>query len=246
MLRPQVLALGRYAPNDLVVTLSASNRAIDPTIEDQLDAVWEAKVQKAKEEGRTIYNGLSYRLNAFEEREGKLCVDFGIIEYKVRDGLIAVPGFFDLPEPYYRKGCYTGASVKTSDGYYLMAELSGKSMNMNAIDLLGGIMETEPACNTGADIFASLYKELEEEALISERDIADSYLRALYLEHRTNVCFYFEVTLKISSEEILKRFEHASSDQDIRSIKIFKKEDYLAILQAHNPNKQLIGELLLV
>lgn len=244
MLTPRVLVLGKFAPSDLAFTLSKSNRAIDPDIESQLDELWETKLKKAHEEGRTIYNGFSYRLNSFKEEFGKLQLDFGTIEYRIRDGLIDVPGFLDLPETYYRKGCYTSASVKTSDDHYLMVELSGKSMNMNMVDLLGGIMETELDFNTGEDVFRSLYKELEEEALISEQDIAESYLRSLYMERRTNICFYFEVKLNISSAEVLKRFRDASSDQDIKSIKVFDKTEYIAALQAHNPNKQLIVELL--
>lgn len=241
---PKILTVGRFLPSDITITLNPSNRAIDPMIESQLEALWTAKLKRAKEEGRTIYNGLSYRLNAFQEEQGKLRLDFGKIEYKVRDGLIDVPGFLDLSEVYYRKGCYTTASVKTADGHYLMVELSGKSMNMNTTDLLGGIMETEPECKTGEDVFRSLYKELEEEALISESDIAESYLRSLYLERRTNICFYFEVQLTVSSGEILARFERLSADQDIAAVKSFTKEEYIMALQAHNANKQLIAELL--
>ncbi len=244
MLQPKVLVLGKFTPKDLKVTLSDSNRKIDPGIESQLEDLWQQKLKRAAEEGRTIYNGLSYRLNSFNKDQNTLTVDLSILEYKVRDGLIDVPGFLDLPEDYYRKGCYTTATVRTSDDRYLMVELSGKSMNMNTIDLLGGIMETEPEVRDGNDIFRSMYKELEEEALITEKDIADSYLRSLYLERRTNICFYFEVVLNISSEEIANRFETMASDQDIKSIKAFTKSEYLAALQNHNPNKQLILELM--
>ncbi len=44
-----------------------------------------------------------------------------------------------------------------------MVESSGKSMNPNTIDFLGGIMERYVNMKTGNDIFESLYKELREE-----------------------------------------------------------------------------------
>lgn len=242
---PQILVSGAFSPEDFVVSVNESTRKIDPAIEGQLDALWEAKKKKADEDGKNCYNGISYRLNSIQERDGKVTVDFGTFEYKVRDGLIAIPEYFDLPEEYYRKGCFSTATVRTSDGLYVMAELSGKSMNENTVDLIGGIMETNITFASGTDVFRSFYDELEEEAGIREEDIQECFLKAVYLEARTNVAFYFEVIVNPSSEELQKRFEK-NQDEDIRTLCFYNREEYIDALENHrSPNKQFIVRQLL-
>lgn len=242
---PKVLVEGKFLPKDFTVSVSASTRKVDPAIEAQLDALWEVKKKKADEEGKNCYNGISYRLNSIQEQDGKLVVDFGTFEYKVRDGLIAIPEYFELSEEYYRKGCFSTATVRTSDGLYVMAELSGKSMNENTVDLIGGIMETNIAFGSGKDIFRSFYDELEEEAGIKEGDIQECSLKAIYLEVRTNVAFYFEATLNISSDDLLKRFED-NKDEDIQALRAYSRNEYIDALEHHrSPNKQFIARQLL-
>ncbi len=242
---PRILLSGKYSPADFVVSVNESTRKVDPAIEGQLDALWEAKKKKADEDGKNCYNGISYRLNSIQEQDGKVVVDFGTFEYKVRDGLIAIPEYFGLSEEHYRKGCFSTATVKTSDGLYVMAELWGKSMNENIVDLIGGIMETNIPFASGNDIFRSFYDELEEEAGIEVRDTQECFLKAVYLEARINVAFYFEVILNVSSGELQKRFEK-NQDEDIRTLCFFTPEEYIDALEHHrSPNKQFIARQLL-
>ncbi len=241
----EVLALGQFKPDDLKVTVSESTRMIDPIVDGKLETVWEAKKKKADEQGKICYNGLSYRLNSLEKRDNGISVDFGIIEYKVRDGLIEIPEYLNLPEEYYRKGCYSMATVRTTDDLYLMVELSGKSMNKNAVDLLGGIMETNIEAKTGKDIFQSILAELEEEACIYESDIEKIYLRSVFLGFNTNVCFYYEVILNTSSFELQNKFKISNKDQDIKSILYLSREQYIEALKNHrSQNKQFLPEIL--
>lgn len=241
---PKILVSGKFKPSDLQISVSESNRKIDPTIEAQLEPIWEAKKKKADEEGKICYNGISYRLNSIDEKDEKVILDFGTFEYKVRDGLLSIPESFDLPQEYWRKGCFTCASIKTSDDRYIMAELSGKSMNHNRVDLIGGIMETNIGMITGDDVFKSFYNELEEEAGITEDDIKESYLQTIYLTVGNNVAFYFEVILNVSSEELIERFKN-NKDADIKSLCVFTREEYLNVLKNHSSlNKQFTVKIL--
>lgn len=95
MVLPRKLVSGKFAPEDLLVSVGESNRKIDPAIEGQLENLWQAKKKQADKDGKNCYNGVSYRLNALEERKGKVAVDFGTFEYKVRDGLIAIPEYLE-------------------------------------------------------------------------------------------------------------------------------------------------------
>jgi len=245
MNQSKILVNGKFSPDDLVVSVSESNRKIDPKIEGQLDALWEAKVKRAKENGITnCYNGISYRINTIEEKGGKLVIDFGTFEYKVRDGLIEIPEYFNLPEEYYRKGCFNRATIKTRDDKYLMVELSGKSFNSYKIDFVGGIMEVNVPIMSGKDVFESMYVELEEEAGIEKDDIAEIYLRAVYLRPNTNVCFLFGVDLRVSSFELLARFSN-NKDADIRSLKTYSEKEYWDYLKnCGEESKQSLCEIL--
>lgn len=243
---PKILVSGDFCPDDIIVSLSPSNRKIDLATEAQLENIWNEKVKKSEEAGKTCYNGISYRLNSILENDGKVVVDFGTFEYKVRDGLIAIPEYFNLPEEYYRKGCFSTATIKTLDKLYLMVELTGKSMNENVIELVGGIMETDIEIIAGQDVFKSFYKELAEEVGVTETDIDTAHLNSIYLEHRTNVGFYFEVALKIPYEELLKRFSD-NKDIDIKSVRAFSRDEYINTLNTHrSPNKPFIAGLLTI
>lgn len=242
MIKPIILAKGNFSSEDLITSVSESNRKIDPTIENQLDILWQEKEKNAKEKGKLIYNGLSYRLNSLKAESGKLFLDFGIFDFKTRECLPETQNYYETTEEYWRKGCHTLATVKTSDEKYLMVELSGKSMNKNPTDFLGGIMETEPAIKSGSDIFESLYKELEEEAFITEADIAGSVLKMVYINGNTNVGFYFEISLKITSDQIQERFDSKAKEIDIKSLKIMSRAEYINVLENHNPNKQFLAK----
>lgn len=239
---PLLLAQGHFRPKELIVSVSESNREIDPNVEAQIEALWITKVMSAQAQGKTIYNGLSYRLNTLKQVDNNLHLDFGIFDFKTRECLVEAKGYEELSESYFRKGCHTQGTIRTIDGKYLLVELSGKSLNFNKVDFIGGIMETKPELKTGEDIFQSFLLELEEEACITQKDIADIYLNIIYLNIHTNIGFYFEVLLNISSEQLVARFNKEAKDQDIQSLKILTKDEYLATLRNINPNKAFIAD----
>lgn len=239
----RLLALGTFTPKDLQVSVSESTRKIDPEIEKQIDAIWEEKQAQAMREGRVCYNGISYRLNALEKEGEKLRIDFGLLEYRARQALSVLSANQNLPEKYRHYGCYTAATVRTADDTYLVVELSGRSMNMNKLDMPGGIMEKPQEIESGEDVFNALYTELREEARIQKGDIETLYLRAVFNTFNAHTCFYFEAKLNVSSEELLARFADEERDQDISSLKALSKEEYLTFLATQpSPSKQRIAE----
>lgn len=247
MNKSKILTLGKFFPNDLIVSVAASNRKVDPAIEAQIDTLWEIKKRTAAEQGRTCYNGTSYRLNSLEQQGSKVFIEFGLLEYKTRSILQTIPGYSNLSSEYHHFGCYSGATVKTSDDKYLIVELSGKSMNTFTRDMLGGIIEKPSEIANGADVFNCLYTELEEEACINKNDILEFYLRSIFLTPNTHCCFYFEVTLQTSSEELQKRFILETADPDIQSLKTLSKDEYLDFLKNHeSQTKQLIAEVMTI
>jgi hypothetical protein len=245
MNKTKPLVTGKFIPEDLLVSVSDSKRKIQSEIEAQVDTLWEEKKKKAEQEGRVCFNGISYRLNFLKEVDQKLIIDFGLLEYKARATLQTISGYIELPEEYYHNGCYTGVTVKTTDSKFLIVELSGKSMNTFAADMLGGIMEKPSEIEIGEDVFNCAYSEIEEEACVGRNDINEFYLRSVFLTPNTHACFYFEATLNISADVLIKRFSEENKDQDIKSLKALSREDYLSFLKSHSsPTKQFISEIL--
>ena len=241
---PKILVHGKFTPEDLVVTIGESNRKIDAVVESKLEKVWQEKVIHAQETGKNLYNGQSYRLNTIVQKDKKLVLEFAVFDFKTRDGLIAIPEYFDLPEEYYRKGCFAVSSVRTSDNKYIMAELSGKSMNPNRFENIGGVMESNIPMVSGESVFRCLYTEFEEEISVRLEDIVECYLQTIFLADKTNVAFYFETILNISSDELLERFKN-NTDPDIKSLCIYTREEYLDALANHSSlNKQFTVGLL--
>ncbi len=241
MIEPIILVKGHFKPENLFINVSESNRKINQKIESQLENLWREKEHKAKEKGQRIYNGLSYRLNSLKSEGEKISLDLGMFDFKTRECLAEAQGYYETPEEYWRKGCHTLATVKTSDDKYLMVELSGKSMNKNRTDFLGGIMETEPPIKSGEDLFESLYRELEEEAFIKKENISNSFLVMIYINPSTNVGFYFEILLNITSVQLKQKFDNETKELDIKSLKVMSRQDFINQLKNHNLNKQFLA-----
>jgi hypothetical protein len=162
----EILAQGSFGPNDILVSASESNRKIDPFVESKLEEIWQNRLTKAKLGGKKIYNGTAYRLNSFEKDGLKLNIDFAEIDYKTYSCLRLIPEYLALKRDFHALGCYNCATIKTLDGKYILAELSGKSMNVNVIEFIGGIMETKIKITTGQNIFDHILDEMNEEANI--------------------------------------------------------------------------------
>lgn len=241
MIDPIILVKGNFKPENLSINISESNRKIDPKIENQLNNLQEEKERKAKEKGQRIYNGLSYRINSLKCEGEKIYLDLGVFDFKTRECLAEAQGYYESTKEYWRKGGHTLATVKTSDAKYLMVELSGKSMNKNRTDFLGGIMETEPPIKSGDDLFDSLFRELEEEAFVKKEDISSAILKMVYINPSTNAGFYFEILLKITSDQLQQRFDNETKEIDIKSLKIMSRQDFISELENHNANKQFLA-----
>jgi hypothetical protein len=240
MITPKLFIEGNFTADDLVISISPSNLVLLDSVKDDIEKIWDTKMREAQERGLNLYNGTSYRLNSFKEKDGKIYLDFGVMNYKTRYGLREALPKIQFDETMYRNGCYVGATVKTSDDKYLMVKLSGKSMNRNTHDLLGGVMETNIPMDSNY-IFKVLRAELLEEAGIKESEIVSMVLRAIYQDMYTNAAFYLEVELSVSSDEIQERFSQ-NIDVDIAGIEVYSYDEYLQVLENHK-EKQIVREV---
>lgn len=226
MIIPRILARGSFGPDDIDVTYNeVSNRATTPEIEKQIDAHWDIFYRDAKVAGKSIWNGVTYRVNELKMTDqGKLKVEFAPIDFKTRECVTRVSGYWDMEEEYWRMGAYTGSFIKTADGYYVFVRLSGKSVSsqrtpkQGMASLVGGIMDSEVPLQSANDIFAMMYKECEEETAIPHDRISRCVLDAVYLNASTNVGFHFGIDLHDTKQEVEDRFRSTIHDDEIHDM----------------------------
>jgi hypothetical protein len=246
MIAPRVLAQGEFNPSDILVSFTEqSNRKIDPEVESQIDSYWQKVLDDAKEKGKNIWNGISYRVDDFEiTKEGKLKVTFSPIEFKTREGLITTETYYLLSEEHYRKGAFVSSLVRTRDGYYVFVQLSGLSHNKSKVELLGGIVGDSMDVRSGEDLFTVLYQELNEEAIIAKKDIQTCILQLIFINLTTNIGFHFDVQLSITKEQVEKQFQEGKRDVDIKDLLFVHETNLQKQMQSMATYKPFLYETL--
>ena len=245
-IKPKVLLEGKLLPENISITVSESNLILTDEIEKRIKEIWEEKLVESRERGKEIFNGNSYRLNSWDYENKKLELDLAIFDYKHRLGLVTLIEQGEIDETkYVQGGCSVGATVKTSDDFYVLVKLSGKSMNNNTIEMLGGMAETETPFSGGNFLFDVLYQELEEEACVGKGDIESCWLRGFFSGTAAHYGFYFETRLNITAEEVAVKFAD-NSDVDVDSLLFFTRQEYLAKLEIISQNKKLIKQLVTI
>ncbi len=243
MIPPRILLQGNFAPQDIDVHWNPiSNRLIDKEIEKHVEEEWQKILKGATEKGIHVYNGNTSRLNDFKLQKGKLTLEIAPMEFRVRESLVRIAGYYSLEESYFRKGIFCFANVETSDGHYIFVELSGKSLNTAHYEMLGGILEIEDTTKNQIDIFECLYREMFEEGGIERKYIQQAFLRSIILERETNIALYFEVKLSISAKEAIEIFDNSQIDPEISHLFCVPREKLHEQLMSMNENKQLIAQ----
>jgi 8-oxo-dGTP pyrophosphatase MutT (NUDIX family) len=240
----KALVTGKLTAENFNITIGESNLNLTLEIGARIEEIWKDKQVESKERGADIYNGVSYRVNNWSYDQKTLGLELSLYDYKHRLGLITMIKNGEISSyDYPHNGCFVGATVLTSDDLYIMVKLSGTSMNLNTLEMLGGMVETETQFSDQNFLFDVLYQELEEEAGITNSDITQCYLESMFTGGTSHFGFYFNVVLDKSSSELQKRFVY-NQDTDIESLVFLSREEYLITLKDMSNNKRLIASII--
>jgi hypothetical protein len=182
MINPRVIAKGQFDPDDIEVSNSdTSNLEISPEMAGRIDELWDAMLHKAEAQGKRIWNGTTARVDDLEViSDRKLKITFAPLDFKTRECMRQLPGFWEWPEHRWRKGGVVMAFVRTSDNYYVFVALSGKSLNERAYEMLGGVVGDTFVIRSGHDLYEVIYQEVEEQAAIQREHITSCILRLVF------------------------------------------------------------------
>jgi len=240
----QTLVIGKLKPENTLLSITDETLVLPHSIETRIEEIWEEKVIESKERGKPIFNGTSYRLINWSFKNNLLEITLGTFDYKHRLGLSTMGQRGELHNTsIVQGGCFVNSTTITSDGYFCMVKLSGKSMNNNIYDFIGGMAETDTPFNHHTYLFDALYKEMEEEACIDKDMIESCTLRCFFQAKNGHYGFHFLTKLSKSKTDIEKRFKD-NTDIDIDSLVFLKKDQYLRKLSQLPGHKPLIGEII--
>jgi hypothetical protein len=166
------------------------------------------------------------------ERESKLHLEISTVKFKIYAALSKLSQTIILPLPQRHRATASGANIITSDNQYVVVKLSGKSLNQNNLDFIGGNNEKPHPLSNGTELFDHLYREALEEANISKSDFESLILKAVIQMTRGLAFFYYEGRLNITAEELKAQFERQKEkDPDIADLVFFTHDEYLDFLE---------------
>lgn len=160
-----------------------------------------------------VWDGTYYRVlnpGVLAEREESAPILLGTIAYRY------IATFPSLSQEHSRSALdplnhlSTVTLIRAADNMYVF----GARSRNGTVDLIGGgVQSDEMEINSGTDLEKNLYKEIFEEVGLSKADIENLAGVGAVLSSTSNVLIVAHVQLKVSSSEVLKRFQQRTDDE---------------------------------
>lgn len=243
MIKPELIYKGSLNPEDIIIEkLTSSSLRLSKEDSAIIESDWQLKKQVAIDKNRKLWNAYSHRLESLKALDNqKIVLRYSLLEYKIRDGMMAIPNYFEREKHQWQKGVFLGATVRTSDNMCLYLELSGRSFNNNRYELIGGILEPDKSVENGQEIFNEMLVELEEEALISKVDVKEVVLNLIYFGSRTNIGMHFDIELRSNLADVINNFNKGNPDTEVKNLLYCETKDWKQVLESMSENKQFIA-----
>jgi hypothetical protein len=161
-----ILAEGNWARSQVKCEWTASTRACNLTMDAQIEAAWRSA---AAREGIKLFDGLMCRLESYRASAGRLELRLSRTSYKIFLGTnLAGADRFDSSQRANPIGL--SPALLTIDGHLIMGRRNSRvAYYPNRIHPFAGALEPKD----GADVFAGMLRELNEE-LSLEQDAIES------------------------------------------------------------------------
>lgn len=228
--RYRLLMSGEFYPEDLVIELSSQPVKKNPVTKKAVEAAWQEAVKGSKSVGREVWDSVSYRLIDFSESGRRLKLRLGETTYKDLQGTNAANWILGdvYGKDYLANGLLVQALVLTREGKVVLGKrATGVKREFEPYAIFGGTADKEEGeIKSADDLFAKILLELNEEVGIDREDLAKIYLGYLIEDWKYYPVFIFCVFLKLSSDEVKKRFASAAHDE--HSALVFLEKEELA------------------
>ncbi|GAB4147036.1 MAG: hypothetical protein OHK0017_08280 [Patescibacteria group bacterium] len=239
MIKPQILLQQKFSIMNVEYLINPlSNRKINPALESKLLQAWNDIYAEAIKAGKHIYNGKNYRLDDFQvNSEGVLTLQLSILEYsKQRPLQVLVDEVVEYGYDYLSKQIGIGGLILTSDGYFVLGKLSGKTMSVNQIDLIGGMLEVSDL-EDGSTLWHKNLEEIQQETGIKPNQITEGWFQGVILTAYGNIQLLTFAKTSLNKAEVQLQFE-AEHDAELKSLIYVPEQDideYLIELGGYKP-----------
>ncbi len=242
---PKVLLKHSAKIEDLVVSFNPnSTRKSTGDIDQLIEAEWQSALMFAQREDRKLWNSVTYRLNACSVLDGKVVLDLGLTDYKTYIGLRGYDLISELGEEYLTKTVYLESLLVTTDGFYVLGELSGKTMETQSVDTIGGVLShSELEVTDAGDLKTALLTEFKEEANIPEQYVDSIQLTGITLDEGYKVGIHFVTRLTITSDRLKSLFSEGT-DSELKGLVFVPSDEIFEYLKGMGKEYALLPYLL--
>ncbi len=209
MLEFEIVARGFYRPDQVNMEYDSSLRMpVTPQIQAWMDALWQEKLQLAKETGSRLFEAPLFRfIEATSRDDGTLRVLVGDTTYK-EYVTTRVPEFAAGRTRQELGNALSVCSVvETSDSYILLDKRQGVDVYVGRYHVIGGFFERNVDVTAGSarpDPFGAMRREIREETGVQADDIDEQHCLGVVYDVRVphgEMCFL--TRLNITRDEVV-------------------------------------------
>jgi 8-oxo-dGTP pyrophosphatase MutT (NUDIX family) len=233
----------KFSAQDInIEVLNSAEWTANIAYDQEVNRVWQHKVEEALATQATIWDGMYYRVTnvADIQTTEPILMKLGTVPYRY----IATAN--DLQDLYKENGfeptfhLSTAAMMRTAEGLYFF----GKRSVNGKIDLIGGgAQPDELKVEAGIDLERSVLKEIAEETGIQKQHIESLGGLGILQSTTSNIILIFLVQLNLSEPEVREVFKSRSEDE-MADLIFIADEDIKDFLKALPTFRPLIAELL--
>ena len=208
---------GVLAPQQVEAAWNATEVAYSQEVRNHIERHWEDR--RAQAGGALLYNGSLARLNAWRFHEGRLTLLIGPTDYRsfLATNFCPADRREQLEGAILADPLGVSAVVVTADGHLVWGRRRKDSVcHGGYLHAIGGMLEMPGDQQASSlDVFAAMQAELIEELQIKPAEITELVCIGLVRDGQVRQPeLVFEVTLTLTRQQLLDRFDPAARDQE--------------------------------
>jgi len=211
----EVLVPGSFPRTAVSVEYRAGRSLLEPSAEALIDRTWQTYVRTSGEAGTRIYNGALFRLESFQQTNGRLRLILSDTDFRECIGTASKEfrsAFPDLPQA---NPLAASVALVTGDGKIIIEKRTRTDSRRRTYHVIAGYMELDRD-GRQPHPFDALKREVHEELgvdLDEARLCATGLVRALY---GSEICF--RCRLALSFDDVLKIQVGLGADSEIETL----------------------------
>ena len=209
----------RLGPGRITIEFDATRPADPPALEAMIDSTWKACRAEAERTQRVLFNGPLVGVHGWRQQGDGLRLEARPSDYRAFMGTNFCNGHrvgeFSLDA--FANPLGTSAMIRTRDGWLVFGRRREQlACHGGYLHVIGGCLTPEDrGPGDDLDVFLSIRRELHEELIVTDDEIAELLCIGLLRDRATHQPeMVFEATLSLTLAELRARFDPEAPDQE--------------------------------